>query len=128
MKIEQKANWTEIIDELDLNFNPVSIIGKITNEIIKHKYDNLECESLRLINIHQKKVIDRLSRKIQRRNKEFKKLATYYGIEASKKYFMEETINNLLREREKALNYIEKELSWTVGSEELIKILEGKDE
>lgn len=107
------------IDELN-KINMKSIIN--IKEISKHyksRYDYLT---------HQKKVIDRLSRKIQRRNKEFKKLAVCYGIEASKKYFMEETINNLLREREKSLNYIEKNLSWAVGSEELIKILEGKDE
>ena len=51
--------------------------------------------------IHQKKVIDRLSRKIQKRNKEYKKLVTYYGVECSKVRWCEDSINNLLRENER---------------------------
>ena len=79
-------------------------------------------------NIHQKKVIDRLSRKIQRLKKEINQdnIALYSQeqvIETKSEYNF-----YLICVIEKAYNYIKENLSWAVGSEELIKILEGKDE
>lgn len=78
---------------------------------------------------HQKKVIDRLSRKIQRLNKEKRIIGLsrqHYKLLALTHY---PGVDIKYKERiSKALNYIQNNLSWAVGSEDLIKILEGKDE
>ena len=96
------------------NFNQIT--GKQCKSIvIDYTQDTYEELS------HQKKIIDRLSRKIQRLKREYKE-----DEEIIEKSF--EEIARLYSILWFAKEYIRKELSWAVGSEELIKILEGKDE
>lgn len=81
---------------------------------------------------HQKKVIDRLSRKIQRLKRQLRDIALFgikqVGIQVELKEQAYDEIIKRDNKIEKAISYIKQELSWAIGSEELIKILEGKDE
>lgn len=82
-------------------------VETLWNVVCHNKILRSNIQAFKKENKHQKKVIDRLSRKIQRRNKEFKELATYYGIEVSKNRYLIEEIENLLRDKEKIINKLE---------------------
>ena len=79
---------------------------------------------------HQKKVIDRLSRRIQRLkgidkiNQERIRQLTYI-----KKLYVRSLHKHLEKDERinKAIHYIEDNLSWAKGSEELLEILKGSD-
>lgn len=87
-------------------------------------------EYLEYENNRKQKVIDRLSRKIQRLNKQLCDIALFgikqVGIQVELRKQAEEEI--IIRDNKitKAIDYINKNMIWAVGSEELIKILEKK--
>ena len=76
---------------------------------------------------HQKKVIDRLSRKIQRLKHEIKVVESGGRLSALviDCLFMDLDLRD--KRINKAIHHIENNLSWAKGSEELLEILKGSD-